>query len=299
MDRLSALHLFIRLAELRSFSATAAELDLSPSAVSKAISELEQALGAKLLHRTTRSLSLTEVGVRYAERAAILLRDMEDADAEASGAGSAASGRLRLNAPMALGLSDLGAALAAFAAAHPQIELDIEFGDRHVDLLREGFDLGLRATTDPKDSSYTAQRIASFALHVCASPGYVARCGRPRSPAELDAHTCYSYAYASAGARWPLHVDGQTHVPIRPAGRANSTPFLKRLVLADLGIAVLPDFVAGPEIDSGALVELFPQVERPALVLYAVYPARRLAPRKVAACVDFLKDWFSRMPARS
>lgn len=292
MDRLSTLRLFTRLAELQSFSATAAELDISASAASKAIAELEQAIGAKLLHRTTRRVSLTEVGARYAERAAAVLQAMEEADEEASGAASAASGRLRLNAPMALGLADLGEALAAFAAAHPRIELDVEFGDRHVDLLREGFDLGLRATTDPKDSSYTAQRIAEFALHVCASPAYIAQHGHPASPGELGAHTCFSYAYASAGTRWPLHFEGQTHVSVTPAGRANSTPFLKRLVLAGRGIAVLPDFVAQPEIATGALVELFPQVERPALRLYAVYPERRLAPRKVAVCVEFLKRWF-------
>lgn len=292
MDRLSTLRLFTRLAELQSFSATAAELEISASAASKAIAELEQSLGAKLLHRTTRRVSLTEVGAGYAERAAAVLRAMEDADAEAAGAAGATSGRLRLNAPMALGLADLGEALAAFAAAHPRIELDVEFGDRHVDLLQEGFDLGLRATTDPKDSSYTAQRIAEFALHVCASPGYIARHGRPGSPDELGAHACFSYAYASAGARWPLHHAGQTHVSVAPAMRANSTPFLKRLVLADLGIAVLPDFVAQPEFSAGALVELFPQTKRPLLRLYAVYPDRRLAPRKVVACVQFLKQWF-------
>lgn len=292
MDRLSTLRLFTRLAELRSFSATAAELEISASAASKAIAELEQSLGAKLLHRTTRRVSLTEVGAGYAERAVAVLRAMEDADAEATGAAGAASGRLRLNAPMALGLADLGEALAAFAAAHPRIELDVEFGDRHVDLLREGFDLGLRATTDPKDSNYTAQRIAEFALHVCASPGYLAQRGHPASPAALGTHTCFSYAYASAGTRWPLHFDGQTHVSVTPAMRANSTPFLKRLLLADLGIAVLPDFVAQPELGAGALVELFPQIERPPLRLYAVYPERRLAPRKVVACVQFLKQWF-------
>ncbi len=292
MDRLSTLRLFTRLAALQSFSATATELDISASAASKAIAELEQSLGAKLLHRTTRRVSLTEVGARYAERAAALLQAMDEADAEASGAAGAASGRLRLNAPMALGLADLGEALAAFAAAHPGIELDVEFGDRHVDLLREGFDLGLRATTDPKDSGYTAQRIAEFALHVCASPGYLAHHGRPGSPADLGAHACFSYAYASAGARWPLHHAGQTHVAVVPAMRANSTPFLKRLVLADRGIAVLPDFVAQPELGTGALVELFPQVERPSLRLYAVYPERRLAPRKVVACVQFLQQWF-------
>lgn len=296
MDRFATLHLLTRLAALGSFAATAAELGISASAASKAVAALERQLGARLLHRTTRRLALTDAGTRYVERAAAVLQDLQEADAEAAGATTQAAGRLRLNAPMALGLTELGAALAAFAAAHPRIALDVEFGDRHVDLLREGFDLGLRATTDPRDSSYTAQRIASFALHVCASPGYLARHGRPDTPAALGGHACFAYAYASAGARWPLRFDGQTHVAITPAMRANSTPFLKRLVLADLGIAVLPDFVARPEIGTGALVELFPAVSRPELVLYAVTPERRLAPRRVALCVAFLRDWFSPAP---
>ncbi|HEX2012978.1 MAG TPA: LysR family transcriptional regulator [Roseateles sp.] len=293
MDRLSTFRLFIRLAELQSFSAAAAELDISPSAASKAIAELEASLGAKLVQRTTRRVSLTDAGTRYLERAAAVLRAVEDADAEASGTAAAPTGRLRLNAPMALGLSDLGEALTAFVAAHPQIEPDIELGDRHVDLLSEGFDLGLRATTDPKDSSYTAQRIAAFPLHVCATPAYLRRHGRPRSPAELGEHRCFAYAYATAGARWPLQWEGQSHVAVAARLRANSTLLLKRLVLADLGIAVLPGFVARPEIDSGALVELFPEVERPPLVLFAVYPQRQLIPRRVSVCVNFLKDWFA------
>jgi DNA-binding transcriptional LysR family regulator len=293
MDRLSTLRLFTRLADLQSFSATAAELDVSASAVSKAVADLEKTLGVRLVQRTTRRVSLTEAGVRYAERSRGLLQAMEEADAEASGAATTASGRLRLNIPMALGLTDLGEALTAFSVAHPRIELDVELGDRHVDLLAEGFDLGLRATTDPKDSSYTAQRIASFALHVCASPGYVQQRGHPASPADLAQHSCFAYAYATAGARWPLHWDGATHVAVHARARANNTMFLKRLVLADQGIAVLPNFVARPEIDTGALVELFPQVARSALVLYAVYPERRLVPGKVSACVAFLKDWFA------
>ena len=292
MDRIHTLRLFVRLAELQSFTAAAAELGISASAASKALAELEASLGAKLIHRTTRRVSLTEVGVRYLERCKGILGAVDEADAEAGGGVSGAAGRLRINAPMALGLTDLGDALAAFASAHPRIELDVELGDRHVDLLSEGFDLGLRATTDPKDSSYTAQRIASFPLHVCATPAYLERRGRPSSPSDLGRHDCFAYAYATAGARWPLRFAGQTHVAVTPKGRANNTVFLKRLVLAHLGIAVLPGFVARPEIGTGALVELFPEVERPPLVLYAVYPERRFAPRKVTACVASLRAWF-------
>lgn len=293
MDRLSVYRLLLRLADLQSFSAAAAELDISPSAASKAIAEIEVTLGAKLVNRTTRRLSLTDVGVSYLERAAAILKAVEEADIEASGSAASASGRLRLNAPMALGITDLGDALASFVAAHPQIKLDVELGDRHVDLLTEGFDLGLRATTEPKDSSYAAQRIATFPLHVCASPAYVARCGAPRSPDELVAHACFDYSYATAGARWPLRWKGQSHVEMTPRMRANNTLFLKRLVMAGLGIAMLPGFVAKPEIDTGELIDLFPEVESPPLVLYAVYPQRRLTPRKVSVCVSHLKDWFA------
>nr|WP_315236061.1 LysR family transcriptional regulator [uncultured Albidiferax sp.] len=299
MDRFDTFRLFIRLIELGSFSAAAAELGMSPSAASKAINQLETSLGVRLVHRTTRRVSLTEAGVRYIERARAVLLDVEEADAEASGLATAASGRLRLNVPMALGLADLGEALADFAAAHPQVDMDVELGDRHIDLRSDGFDLGLRATTDPKDSSYTAQRIAAFALHVCATPAYLAHHGHPISPDELTQHACFAYAYASAGARWPLRWAGQTHVALTPRMRANNTQFLKRFVMADLGIAVLPSFVAQPEINTGALVELFTDVERPPLVLYAMYPERRLTPRKVSVCVAFLKDWFAKQQAVS
>jgi DNA-binding transcriptional LysR family regulator len=293
MDRLSTFRLFVRLAELGSFTAAATEQGISTSAASKAVSELEETLDAKLLHRTTRRISLTEVGSSYLERARAVLLAVDEADAEASGAAGIACGRLRVNAPMALGLTDLGEALTAFAGAHCQIELDIELGDRHVDLLTEGFDLGLRATTDPKDSSYASQRIAAFPLYVCATPGYINLKGRPATPDELVHHKCFSYTYATAGARWPLRWAGKTHVATSPTMRANNTIFLKRLVLAGLGIAVLPGFVARPEVDDGSLVELFPNVERPPLVLYAVYPERLLTPRKVSVCVAFLKNWFA------
>ena len=293
MDRFDRLHLFVRLVELGSFVAAAAELGISPSAASKAINQLESTLGARLVHRTTRRLSITEAGARYLLRARSLLLELEEADAEASGLVRAASGRLRVNAPMALGLADLGEALTGFVAAHPQVELDVELGDRHIDLRADGFDLGLRATTDPKDSSYTAQRIAAFALHVCATPDYIKQHGHPASPDELAQHACFAYTYASAGSRWPLHWAGQTHVSLAPRMRANNTQFLKRLVLAHLGIAVLPSFVARPEIITGELLELFPEVQRPSLVLYAMYPERRLTPHKVSLCVAFLKDWFA------
>ncbi|MEC5385791.1 LysR family transcriptional regulator [Uliginosibacterium sp. H3] len=293
MDRLDTFRLFVRLMELGSFAAAAAELGVSPSAASKAINQLEASLGARLLHRTTRRLSLTEAGTTYLERARAVLLAVEEADAEAAGATVSASGRLRLNMPMALGLADLGEALADFAAEHPGIELDVDLGDRHADLLAEGFDLGLRATTDPKDSSYVAQRIAAFPLHICAAPAYMERHGRPATPDDLAEHACFAYVYATAGLRWPLRWRGQTHVVITPRMRANNTLFLKRLVLAGLGIAVLPGFVAKPEIDTGALVELFPDVERPPLLLFAQYPERRLTPHKVSVCVAFLKDWFA------
>jgi DNA-binding transcriptional LysR family regulator len=293
MDRFDKLHLLVRIAELESFSAAAAELGISASAASKAINELERSLGAKLVHRTTRRVSLSEVGARYIERAKTVLQVMDEADSEAAGTAADAAGRLRLNAPMALGLTDLGEALADFAGRYPKIELDLELGDRHVDLLAEGFDLGLRATTDPKDSSYAAQRITAFPLHVCASPAYLERHGHPGTPDALVDHACFAYVYATAGARWPLRWQGQTHVPIAPRMRANSTHFLKRLVLAGQGIAILPAFVAKPEIDNGMLMELFPEVDRPPLVLFAMYPERRLTPRKVSVCVDFLKAWFA------
>lgn len=299
MDRLDVFRLLLRLADLQSFSAAAAELDISPSAASKAIAEIEAQLGAKLVNRTTRRLSLTEVGSVYLEKAAAILQAVEEADIEATGSSAAATGRLRINAPMTLGVTELGRALAAFSAAHPQIQLDVKLVDSHVDLLSEGFDLGLRATIEPKDSSYAAQRIAAFPFHVCASPDYLARRGTPATPPELVRHDCLDYVYASGGARWPLRWEGQTHIEVLPRMRANNTLFLKKLVLEGLGIAILPSFAAEPEIGNGALVDLFPHVECPPLVLYAVYPERRLAPKKVSVCVNYLSDWFRAQEARA
>ncbi|MFC7518330.1 LysR substrate-binding domain-containing protein [Herbaspirillum sp. GCM10030257] len=284
------MRVFSRVAETASFTRVAHELELSSSYVSKLVMQLEQSLGAKLLQRTTRRLQLTEAGRAYHVHCVQILEHMDRAESLVAEWGNFPKGRLRINLPLSFSLCDLGPVMASFGERYPELDLDLTLSDQQIDLLKEGFDCGLRLTTDFKDSSYVGIPIASFRIMVCAAPRYLKRHGVPATPQDLQQHRCFVYSYASGHNRWPLRTADQSHIAVNSTWRMNSTPFMKHFIIEGQGLGVLPEFVARPEIEDGRLVEVLEEVERPELKLYAVYPARKLVPAKVQVWIDFMRE---------
>ena len=297
MDRLAALEAFVRVAECGSFSKAADRLHSSKSVVSRQVSALETELGARLLHRTTRALTLTEAGRSYFERAARILADLAEASASVGQLQAAPRGRLRVSAPMSFGYLHLAPALPDFLDRYPDVELELVMNDRSVDLVDEGFDMAVRIGT-LEDSSLVARKLAPMRRTVFASPAYLQARGTPASPDDLKAHECLCYSNLGPsqewrfvrpdGRPWPVEVHGRLH--------ANNGDALRAAALRGFGLAVLPSFFVGRDLQSGALVSVLEEFMPQDSALYAVYPhARHLSP-KVRAFVDFLAERFGPFP---
>jgi DNA-binding transcriptional LysR family regulator len=289
MNKLRAIQLFVRLADIGSFTALADQMGSSKSMISKEISRLEDELGVRLLHRTTRNLQLTHAGEGYLQRARDILAQLEAADSFVQDLQQTPRGRLKVNAPMALGLTDLSPMFAAFMQAYPDIELDVHLGDEDIDLVEQGFDLGFRATSQVLDSGYVGRPLLRFGYHVCASPAYIDKHGPILNAADLRQHNCFEYSYFRGRRLWPLDEG----VTIGGTLRANSVIFLLGAIRAGLGLGLVPSFLCRQALASGELVEVLPQSRKPELTLYALYPARQFVPARVLQCIDFLEQWFA------
>jgi DNA-binding transcriptional LysR family regulator len=292
--RLEDMALFARIVERGSLSGAARDLGLSKSLVSRRLGELEDRLGARLVNRTTRRLALTEIGREFHERARRVLQDAEEAEACAREASMEFGGRLRVAAPVSFGHLHLAAALAAFLAKNPKVEVDLELNDRFVDLVGEGYDLAIRSGV-LEDSSLILRPIAPGRIRLAAAPGYLARHGRPEAPADLARHSCLVYSNQPAGRTWRFWADGKWTTPtIRPQLLANNGDVLCRVAVEGLGIVALPDFILGPAIARGSLVALLPELRMPDQPVQAIYPGGRPAPQRLRRFVDFLAGYFAR-----
>ncbi len=289
MDKFRAMKLFVRLADLGSFTEVADELNTSKSMVSKEITRLEKSLGARLLHRSTRKLQLTDVGEGYLQRCRQILLEVDDSESYIQERQSRPMGRLRVNAPMALGMTDLAAAFSVFLKQYPDIKLDIELGDEWVDLIEHDFDLGFRVASASFDSNYVGRVITHFQYKVCASERYLQANSQIKKAGDLKDHNCFSYAYLRGRNEWPLG-DG---VQVSGNLRANNTSFIKQLIIDGHGIGLVPDFICKDELEDGRLIEILPDVKRPILTLHAIFPARQFVPPKITACVSFMQEWFA------
>jgi DNA-binding transcriptional LysR family regulator len=296
MDRLAAIESFVRAAETQSFSAAARHLGLSKSAVSRNISWLEAQLAARLFHRTTRSLTLTEAGRSYCERATQILADLEDANLAVSQLQAAPRGRLGINAPMSFGFLHLAPALPDFLACYPEVAVDLTMNDRFVDLVDEGFDVAVRIGS-MKDSSLIARKLAPIRRAVCASPTYFEVRGIPQSPDDLKAHECLGTNVAMSqgwrftaldGKAWPVEVKGRLS--------ANNGDALRVAALKGLGLVNLPTFIVSGDLQAGTLVTVLDEFVTQDLTLNAVYPHSRHLSPKVRAFVDFLAARFGPRP---
>ena len=296
LDNLAAMAVFARVVEDRSFTQAASALGRSKSAVSKAVSQLEDRLGARLLNRTTRRLSLTEAGTAYYERAARILAEAAEADETVSALQDEPRGTLRVNAPMSFGQRHLAPAIGAFLKRYPALRLDITLADRFVDLVGEGYDVAIRIAALP-DSSLIAAKLAPNRRVVCASPGYFARAGTPLHPHDLVDHNCFGYAYQATGDTWRfLGPDGPTAVRVTGSLTANNGEILRAAMREGLGLALVPTFSISDELRSGELVAVLPDYLDVETSVYAVYPHSRHLSAKVRAFVDFLRDRFGPEP---
>lgn len=296
MDRFRELASFVAVVDAGSFVGAAEALRTSKAAVSRLVQDLEARLGARLLHRTTRRLSLTEAGRDYHQRAVQILAELDEADSIASQATRRAVGLLKINVPLSFGISHLAPLWGAFLALHPEVELDVTLSDRVVDIVDEGFDLAIRITRLP-DSSLVSRRLASTRIVICASPGYLKAHGTPATLAEIARHSVIGYSYAALGDTWQLAgPNGPETLLTRPRLRANNGDTCRAAALDHQGIVQQPTFLVGADLAAGRLVPILTQYESRELGIYAVYPTRKHLSGKVRALVDYLAAAFADAP---
>lgn len=294
MDRFSEIRAFVTVAEQGSFAAAADRLDLSRAMVTKLVSALEARLGVRLMHRTTRRLSLTEAGETYLAQGGALLAELEDLDALLSQGASKASGRLRVTAPVSFGMRFLGRAIAGFQRQYPQVEVELSLNDRRVDLVDEGFDLAIRVS-NLTDSSLIARPLAKVRDRWCASPDYLLRHGVPQHPDELAQHDCLLYTLVNQPNLWEYQApDGSTgRVRVKGSLRANNGDILTDAAIQGMGITRQPEFLLQQALEAGQLQTILDNFRLLCLDVSAVYPVRRHVPGKVRVFVDFLVDFFA------
>jgi DNA-binding transcriptional LysR family regulator len=288
-----ALAIFAKVVELRSFAGAAGELALSKATVSKAVTRLEERLGARLFNRTSRRLALTDAGQRLSERAARLLADGEAAEDEALAQSTSPRGLVRLAVPMTFGVKAVAPLLPEFLQAYPEVSIDLHLSDATVDLIGEGFDAGLRIARLP-DSSLIARRLCAMPRYTVAAPSYLKRNGRPTHPMHLAQHKCFGYAYLSTPNVWHYMNAAGEQASVRPAGplRVNNGEAVMPALLAGLGIADLPDFIVGEAIASGDVEVILKGWKQPEGAVHLVTPPGGPRPARVEVLADFLTAKF-------
>jgi DNA-binding transcriptional LysR family regulator len=295
-----ALAIFAKVVELRSFAAASSELALSKATVSKAVSRLEERLGARLFNRTSRRLALTDAGQKLAERAARLLADGEAAENEALAQSVTPRGLVRLAVPMSFGIKTIAPLLPEFLATYPEVSIDLHLSDAIIDLIGEGFDAGLRIARLP-DSSLIARRLCAMPRYTVAAPSYLKRHGRPTHPMHLAEHKCFGYAYMSTAGVWQYTNAAGEQASVRPAGqlRVNNGEAVMPALLAGLGIADLPEFIVGDAIRSGELEVILKGWKQPEGAVHLVTPPGGPRPARVEVLADYLTKHFAKGKKRS
>jgi DNA-binding transcriptional LysR family regulator len=298
LDRVTGMQVFARVAALGSLSAAARALGLSPTMTTKHIAAVEDRLGVKLLHRTTRRVTLTEAGRRYLDAAERILAEIEEAEAAASADRVEARGMLRVNVPVSFGIREIAPLLPEFARSHPLVTVDLGLNDRVVDLIEEGWDVAVRIG-QLADSTMVARKLAPCRTALCAAPAYLAERGTPRRVSDLGDHNCLGYTLSRTlgSERWSFGTDGSVTVPVNGNLRVNNGDALVAAAVAGQGLIYQPTFLVNAEIWAGRLVSLeldHPAVEVPGI--FALYPADRRPPAKVRAFIDFLAQRFGSTP---
>ncbi|MGE8940990.1 LysR family transcriptional regulator [Leptospira interrogans] len=298
MDKLEAMTAFSKVVAHGSFAEAARNLGLTRSAVSKAVMELEQILGARLLDRTTRRVSPTEAGLAYYERCVGILSAIEETELQVSRLHEEPRGVLKVNAPMSFGITYLGSAIGDFMKAYPDLKVELTLNDRFIDPLEEGVDVTIRIA-DPTDSSLIARKLAPARLVMVATPDYISTHGRPETPDDLATHRCLTYGHSTSMQRWRLSdASGKAIVvPVTSYLCSNNGDVLRGAALCGIGITILPTFLVGPDIRAGRLQVLLPDLAPASLTLYALYAPNRYLAAKTRLLIDFLVARFGNAPA--
>ena len=296
MDKFLEMQTFAAVVDAGSFVKAADALAMSKAAVSRYVGDLESRLGVRLLHRTTRRLSLTEEGQVFHARCKDLLSDIDEAEAEITSGIADASGLVRVNAPVTFGIRHLARLWGDFRALHPKVTLDVTLADRVVDLVEEGYDLAIRIASLP-NSTLISKRLSTTRMVLCASPQYLEERGTPRHPGELADHAIIAYSYWSTKDEW--HFDGphgKVSVRTQPCIHTNSGDTCRAAALVHQGVILQPTFLVGEDLAVGRLVELMPEFRSIELGIYAVYPTRKHVSPKVRLLIDFLAESFRSRP---
>ncbi|WP_399679256.1 LysR family transcriptional regulator [Xenophilus sp.] len=293
MDRFTALTVFRHVAELNSFAEAGRRLGLSAPAISKNIAELEARLGARLIHRTTRRMALTEEGRIYLEHVVRGLDALAEADQALCPVKAAPSGVLRVSAPMTVTLTRLSTAIPAFLARHPALRLDLDLDDRRVDIVREGFDLAIRGSDHLEDSSLVARRLAVMPHVLCGAPSYFAAHGVPASPAELGAHACIRFSLSGHADTWEFRQDGRVErIAVDARYSVTSSLAVRDALRAGLGLSLIPRPYVEEDLETGRLQAALEDWRTVETTLHAVYPSRQHVAPKIRAFLDFLIEVF-------
>ena len=295
MDRLTAMQVFVEVASSGSFSATADKLDMSRAMVTRYVGELEQWLGARLLQRTTRSVTLTDAGESCLRRSQQMLALMQDVQDETASRSDELRGQLRITCCMSLAYAQIAAAVVDFLKLHPQLKLDLNASEGALNLVEARIDLAIRISADP-DPMLIGRVLAPCASVLVASPAYLVEHSVPQTPAELGSHRCLSYANFGKSV-WQLsRGEERTQVSVTSHFSANEATALLRAALAGGGIALQPTYLASPHLQDGRLQVVLPDWKVPDMAIYALYPSRKHLSPAVRALLDFLVLRFADVP---
>jgi DNA-binding transcriptional LysR family regulator len=297
MDKFANIEALVAVVEAGSFNAAGERLGVAKSMVSRRISQLENRLGSRLLHRTTRRLTLTEAGRNFYQRAVRILAELDEAEQSVAAENTALRGAIKLAAPLTFGLRHLAGAITDFLDTHPAIELNLDLNDRNINLIEEGFDLAVRIG-ELQDSTLVARRLGNSRAVTCASRAYLERYGEPAHPDELRRHVGLQYSNLGYRQHWQYETPQGETVFAQPQIRirANNGEALACAAVAGLGITTGPTFILGSYLREGSLVSILRNYRRPAVGIYALYPPGRMLPRRIRAFSDFLAERFGEHP---
>jgi DNA-binding transcriptional LysR family regulator len=290
MDRLATMEAYISVVEAGSFSAAAKRMDMGQPAISKSIAQLEERLGARLLLRSTRGLTMTEAGQRFYDHARLAIKEADEAEQAVRNASDSLSGKLRVSAPVTFACLHVLPSMNSFMSQHPKLEIDVTLDDRNIDLLEEGIDVALRIGT-LADSSMTARRIGSSPRRVVGTREYFARAGVPMTPANLKHHQAIVYLQHGGGDTWSFSRNG-TDETVMMSGRlrVSAAEGMRTAVLGGMGLAVASGWMFSPELASGTVEAVLTDWTLPTIDLWAVFPSGRMVTAKARAFVAFVQD---------
>ncbi len=302
MDRITGVQLYIRIVETGSFSKAAVELGITQPTATKAVAATEKRLGARLLHRSTRGVTPTEVGALYYEKCKLIAREIDEADNLAALLQSQVGGTLRISTSVAFGRRVLVPLVLRYMRQHPEVTIDLAFDDRYVNLVEQGADLAIRMGR-LADSTLGARYLGTNPWLMAASPSYLRERGTPRTAADLAAHACLVYSSVQGDDRWSLATpDGvELAVPVKGPLRSNNLSAVLAAARAGLGLAVLPWYVARESVADGSVVQVLADHSLPAQEVHAVFPSPKWVPSKVTSFIAFLQqslagDWWRKAP---